>query len=696
MHHVFNKFLPYLLICSFIALTRCAPSPYTLPSRVEMRSLDPAPLQGRTIVIDPGHGGRFKGAVGRRGLRESGINLAVGLHLWGLLNQAGAKAWLTRTADVDLCPREVPSLGEDLDARSQLSNTLKADLFISIHHNSDTKDRKKNNIQVYYKLTDSGASQDLARSVARQLREGQSIPEVFVLPGNYRVLRNTEAVAILGEASFISNRNNEKRLSLANQLRREAEDYFLGILTYFQKGIPEVVDPSPAETTLSTAYPQIKASIIGGSDGASLDPENTRLYLDGLLVPATFTPQTGEITYIPENPLKNGKHTYFIEARNRNGNINRKRPIDFLVSLPPSSVQIASTFSSLPADGAGCSPIEVVVTDSYGNPVIDGTLIFLSATAGKLDPDVISTVDGRGIGYFFPPEETKEVTIEARCQTIIAQTRISCGPVDDALVQLTIEDNRQRPLDRVRVHDEESTLGVSDTNGLVFVRLYRAGAYPLTLERYGYTPKNELIVFEKGAFRRERLTLFPREDGLLLGKKITLDPEPWDDDTEKAFGLRADVEKANVLLVKELQGLLQEAGARVVVTRDDLGRQPTPGERVLIGENFDGDYFITLTHRKGPPYVAHYFRSQSGKRLAQALAQFLRKELSLKKMVARDAADFTIIHPRCPSIVINLGGKHLPKKKERRHELLQKDARGVYDGLLTFLRETRKDTDAVE
>jgi len=654
-----------------------------------MRALDLSPLQGRTIVIDPGHGGRFIGALGSRGLRESDINLAVGLHLWGLVHQAGAKARLTRSADVDLCPRECPNLGEDLDARSHLSNSLNADVFISIHHNSDINDRKKNNTQIYYKLADAGPSQDLARSVARELKEGQAIQGVFVFPGNYRVLRNTEAVAILGEASFITNRNNEKRLFLSNQLRREAEDYFLGILTYFQKGIPEVIDQYPARTTISTARPQIRARIIGGSGGESIEPKSIRLHLDDLLVPATFIPQTGLVTYLPETPLKNGKHTYYIEARNFNGNVNRKSPVYFLVSLPPSSVEISSAFSSLPADGVSSSRIEVMSADTYGNPVIDGTLISLSATAGRLENEVVSTVDGRGISYFYPPNHTEDVVIEARCQNIIAQATVRCGPFDDALVRLTVENHLQRPLDEVRVRDGEATLGISDASGQVYMRSTEKGARPLILERAGYIPKKELVVFEQGVFRQERFTLLPREEGLLLGKKITLDPEPLAADTESAFDLDADGENANVFVVNKLCGLLREAGARVVVTRDALSQHPTLGERVLAGESFYGDYFITLTHRKGKPYVGHYFRSQSGKLLAEALVQFLKQELSLEKITALDVDDFTIIHPRCPSILINLGNKHFPKRKERREEVLEKEARGVYEGLVTYLRKTK-------
>ena len=56
----------------------------------ESLDVDTVALHGRVIVIDPGHGGGFRGALGQDGLAESDVNLAVSLFLWGLLREAGA------------------------------------------------------------------------------------------------------------------------------------------------------------------------------------------------------------------------------------------------------------------------------------------------------------------------------------------------------------------------------------------------------------------------------------------------------------------------------------------------------------------------------------------------------------------------------------------------------------------------------
>ena len=93
-----------------------------------------------TVVIDPGHGGRDPGAIGRRG-KEKNINLSVALKLGKLIqdNCKDVKVLYTRQKDVF-----VP-----LDRRAQIANNAKADLFISIHTNSVAKGRTVRGTETY-------------------------------------------------------------------------------------------------------------------------------------------------------------------------------------------------------------------------------------------------------------------------------------------------------------------------------------------------------------------------------------------------------------------------------------------------------------------------------------------------------------------------------------------------------------------
>jgi len=81
----------------------------------------------RTIVIDPGHGGRKPGASGRIST-EKDVALKIGLKLGARLKEElpALKIIYTRTKDVDV----------DLYRRAEIANEADADLFISIHCNS--------------------------------------------------------------------------------------------------------------------------------------------------------------------------------------------------------------------------------------------------------------------------------------------------------------------------------------------------------------------------------------------------------------------------------------------------------------------------------------------------------------------------------------------------------------------------------
>src|SRR5881628_2905389 len=80
-----------------------APSVHARPrpgydSRVDpLGATDTASLRGRRIVLDPGHGGVFRGALGVNGLTEAEVNLGVALLLRGLLEARGAIVTMTRT-----------------------------------------------------------------------------------------------------------------------------------------------------------------------------------------------------------------------------------------------------------------------------------------------------------------------------------------------------------------------------------------------------------------------------------------------------------------------------------------------------------------------------------------------------------------------------------------------------------------------
>ena len=99
-----------------------------------------AEAQDFTVVIDPGHGGRDPGAVGRKG-KEKDINLKVALKL-GRLIQNNCK-------DVNIVYTRQKDVFVALNRRAQIANNAKADLFISIHTNSVAKGRIVRGTETY-------------------------------------------------------------------------------------------------------------------------------------------------------------------------------------------------------------------------------------------------------------------------------------------------------------------------------------------------------------------------------------------------------------------------------------------------------------------------------------------------------------------------------------------------------------------
>lgn len=81
----------------------------------------------RIIVLDPGHGGKDPGCIGRGGTKEKTVVLSVGRKLRSALQNAGFAVYMTRADDTYL----------KLADRAAIAEKKKADLFISIHANAN-------------------------------------------------------------------------------------------------------------------------------------------------------------------------------------------------------------------------------------------------------------------------------------------------------------------------------------------------------------------------------------------------------------------------------------------------------------------------------------------------------------------------------------------------------------------------------
>lgn len=233
----------------------------------------------KTIVIDPGHGGRDYGAPGYyKGVHEKQIALAISKKLKRKLEQElDCTVYLTRSTDRYL----------SLEERTAIANTKNADLFISIHTNS-ARDRRAYGIETYYLnlATDDEAirvaalenqtstknisdletilndlmqnakiaeSKGLATSVQSSLnshmrKSYNRVKNKGVKQAPFYVLIGAQMPAVLVETSFISNARECKRLTNA-----QYQDHLCnGIIEGIRKYIKEI---NPTALLRNTAAP---------------------------------------------------------------------------------------------------------------------------------------------------------------------------------------------------------------------------------------------------------------------------------------------------------------------------------------------------------------------------------------------------------------------------------------------------------
>ncbi len=112
-------------------------------------------LSVRTVMIDPGHGGKDPGAQGVSGLREKDVNLRFAKELGAALRKKGFEVLYTRTTDVFI----------PLEKRTDMANSKGADLFISVHCNAHG-DPDSSGLETY--SLNLANSRDAVRVAARE------------------------------------------------------------------------------------------------------------------------------------------------------------------------------------------------------------------------------------------------------------------------------------------------------------------------------------------------------------------------------------------------------------------------------------------------------------------------------------------------------------------------------------------------
>ena len=201
-----------------------------LMASMEASSQSTIKPNGKTILIDPGHGGSDPGAVSVNGTKESELNMNVSLYLAEYLMSYGYNVMLTRGTGSDIIGADV---GLSNAERKQKIAQSGCDILVSVHMNMFS-DRSVNGAEVLY-YTKSAASMALASAVQNSLIVNLDKNNRRQIKGNddLFVLKSCSAPAILVECGYISNAVEEAKLTTPTYQRRVAYAICFGITSYF-------------------------------------------------------------------------------------------------------------------------------------------------------------------------------------------------------------------------------------------------------------------------------------------------------------------------------------------------------------------------------------------------------------------------------------------------------------------------------
>ena len=166
-------------------------------------------LVGKSIYLDPGHGGVDAGAISNT-FNEKDMNLLLVNKLAQELTNRGAMVFLTRDGDYDLSNTNINRKRNDLYSRVRLINKSGCDMYISIHMNASPSS-KWQGIQVFYSNI-LKENKNIAMTITNRLRNNMKNVRDFKKENGYYMYSKINVPGVLIEAGFISNANDNYKI----------------------------------------------------------------------------------------------------------------------------------------------------------------------------------------------------------------------------------------------------------------------------------------------------------------------------------------------------------------------------------------------------------------------------------------------------------------------------------------------------
>lgn len=177
-------------------------------------------LSEATIVLDAGHGGNDTGAIGNNGTYEKTIALKTAAAIKAQIETTGAKVIMTRSDDSYV----------GLATRANSPNKHGADAFVSIHFDSTEEPNSASGTSTYY-YNDN--DKDFATTINTQLATRMPLENHGIKYGDFQVLRDNTAPALLLELGYLNNNYDEATINTNDYRQKVAQAVTNGLINYY-------------------------------------------------------------------------------------------------------------------------------------------------------------------------------------------------------------------------------------------------------------------------------------------------------------------------------------------------------------------------------------------------------------------------------------------------------------------------------
>jgi N-acetylmuramoyl-L-alanine amidase len=192
-------------------------------------------LAGKTVMVDPGHGGPGDPGVVAHGLVEAEVAYDIAARLEGRLAAAGAVPFLTRSADGDI----------PIHDRADFANAAEADLFVSVHLDGSPS-ATCNGVAAYYFGTSSTGAR-LADLAQREIVARTDLLDCRTHPQSWDLLRLTRMPAVEVSAGYLTNPHDAARLGDPEFRDTVAEALLAAVQRLY---VPASADPGTGQLRL--------------------------------------------------------------------------------------------------------------------------------------------------------------------------------------------------------------------------------------------------------------------------------------------------------------------------------------------------------------------------------------------------------------------------------------------------------------